>query len=114
MKDRDYSGNERREFFRIFYPIRARPRLTIRESSYDVLDICERGIRFLHPAADSLKSDEVVRASVSFRDGETLEVEGRILRLQGHNVVLRLQTFIPIARIMKEQRYLMSRFLCYE
>jgi hypothetical protein len=114
MKERDYAGSERREFFRILYPIHARPRLIIQDASYDVLDVCERGIRFLHPTADALKSHVVVSATVTFRDGETLHVEGKILRLQGNNVVLHLQTYIPTARIMKEQRYLISRFIGFE
>lgn len=106
-------GRDRREHYRIVYPSRARPKLTVGETHYWVVDMCERGLRFLHPQADSLEVGQTVRGTVLFADGSSMAVEGEVMRVGTGEAVLHLAVPVPAARILQEQRHLISRFPGY-
>lgn len=106
-------GKNRREHYRIVYPIRARPRLRVGKAVFPVLDLCERGLRFLHPDPDSLQLGQTIRGRVSFGDGTSMVVEGEVMRTGRSEAVLHLAIRIPPARILQEQRHLIGRFPGY-
>jgi hypothetical protein len=106
--------NQRRELYRIVYPIGARPSLEVDGRSHPVVDLCERGVRFLHPKAEELSLGWRLQGLLHFGDGTTMEVEGEVMRVEFNQAVLHLGTPISPARILKEQRYLLSRFPRYE
>ncbi len=85
---------EKRDDFRVKFPDIERPKLTMSEERFDVLDISKRAIRF------SLGTK--LRATITFRDGESLNVEGAILRIQSNEIILRLSKDMPSERIFRE------------
>ena len=106
MNDKkDHGEEQRREHFRIEYPYTERPKLTITGGEFTAIDVSETGMKF------AIKKP--LRAAITFHDGETLNVEGEILRIQGNEVVVRFSKGIPPRRIMKEQQYLLSKYIGY-
>lgn len=85
---------EEREDFRIMYPHDKRPGLIMREERLDVIDISRRAIRF------SLGT--TLRATITFQDGESLNIEGAILRCQENEIIVKLSKDMPSERIFKE------------
>lgn len=110
---RRYSGTQKREFFRVEYPIKYRPKLVIAEdeNEYDVVDISERGVKFLSKGGEGFEDN--VEGTITFHDGESLDVVGKVLRRANNKVVLSLVQKIPFRRIIKEQRYLINKLWLY-
>jgi len=101
---------ERRAHFRIVYPSKARPSLTIGEESFPVVDLCERGIRFMRKDNTSFEVGQLLKATITFAHKRTMELVGEILRVQGNETVVFLATRIPHGFILEEQRYLLKNF----
>jgi hypothetical protein len=99
----------RRNLYRIVYPLEERPALEMGQSLHDVVDCSERGIRYElnHQRIPALGSH--LEGTLHFRRGESVPVEGVILRTERGIVVLALNPPLPFAQMMAEQRYLRSK-----
>lgn len=100
-----------REFYRLEYPSKERISLKSGDLSYEVVNISEKGAKLLDKSGEKLDPEKTISGTVTFHNGETIEVEGTILRIldQGYFVIL-FSKRIPFSSIMKEQRYLMERY----
>ena len=108
MGENKYPGPDRRKYFRIEYPPEARPLLTIGKKTFPVMDISEKGIRFLNDK--QAKFADWVKGVLTFHDGDALEFEGKIVWERGGELGVQIVvTPIPPARVFAEQRYLVSR-----
>ncbi len=105
MKDKVYDGEERRDHFRIKYPHVERPKLEILGENFDIIDISERGIKFY--------GGPKFQTTITFHDGEFFDIEGKVLRTQNNEMVVQLLQSIPFERIIKEQRYLVTKYVGY-
>jgi hypothetical protein len=99
----------RRNLYRIVYPLEERPSLEVGRSLHIVVDCSERGIRYElnHQRIPALGSQ--VTGTLHFRRGESVRVEGVILRTERGIIVLSLNPPLPFAAMMAEQRYLRSK-----
>ena len=95
MKDERYHGVEKRDDLRVKYAHVERPKLMIAEEAFKIVDISERGIRFL--------LEPTLRATLTFRDGESVQIEGKISRIFNNEIAVRLSKGIPPERIEKEK-----------
>jgi len=109
MTEEHYSGEQRRRFYRIKYPLIERPTITVDKKEYKVIDISEGGVKFFSPVT-SFKVSEYIKGLIKFHDGEVMPVEGHVLRLQNKRVIILLDRKIPLQRILKEQRYLIKKY----
>ena len=98
-----------REFYRIAYPTTLRPRLLVLGHTFEVIDICERGIRFVLGEAMAPEEGYALEGTVRFRRGETINVQGEVLRVKDGEVAARLDSGVPLRAIMEEQRFLLDR-----
>ena len=102
---------DRRTHFRIGYPISARPRVKIGAAEYSVLEISERGLRFAESSSGEFQSDQEITGCLIFSDGESFQLRGRVVHAKtGRYVGVHLIDQIPLAKIISEQRYLISHF----
>jgi len=99
-KDRKKThGPEKRNFVRLVYPPDKRPILTVDENSFEVLNICETGLKFLnHMEKDFGKQ---VFGKVIFQNGGSITINGKI-RWEGGREIGLLVTKIP-AFIIKQE-----------
>jgi len=108
---------QRREYFRVVYPIQASPEIT--NLSAKVIDISVTALRFelLTQKAEkaNLTLAKKIKMEVKFHDGQLLKIEGTITRMtreQFSNCVFVCMFEKPISSeiITKEQSYLLKNF----
>lgn len=95
-----------REHYRIQYPTAARPRIVIEGSSYEVIDISERGVRFRIGEEVTLGVGDQILGQVRFKRTDPVIVTGRVLRIVGREVAAKLEAGVPLKAMIEEQRYL--------
>lgn len=110
MSDEAQSLPQRRAFYRVVYPLTARPILIIRKQTFEVIDISEKGVRFSLEGNPVVQSDENLTAVITFHDYESITLEGKILRMENNEIALLLTRGIPYKRIVKEQQFLIKNY----
>lgn len=103
QKNKNVKMNKR-AYYRVRYPIACRPNLAMLNSVYEVIDISEHGIRFFGNDVSRFHSDMEIQAILTFNDGSSLGIKGKIIRIDKKNAVMHLQDCIPFGRIVAEQR----------
>ncbi len=98
-----------REHYRVAYPAALRPRFLVQGFTFEVVDISERGLRFRLSDATEPEPGNEVEGTIRFRSGETITVQGHILRVVNQEVAVRLDSGVPLRLIMEQQRYLLDR-----
>ena len=100
-----------RQYYRIKYPSFYRPKIKIQEedNENDVVELSERGVRFLYEGTRPLSKGLELHVTIIFYDGTTFQFAGELLRAEKKDVILRFSRNLPLSRIMKEQRYLITR-----
>ncbi len=98
-----------REYYRVAYPVALRPKLLVQGHTFDVVDVCEHGIRFALGDASSPEAGFEIEGTLRFRRGETLPLRGTVLRVMDGEVAASLEMGIPLRAIMEEQRFLLDR-----
>jgi hypothetical protein len=97
-----------RAFYRIRYPVFLRPTLLIGAERFVVVDVSERGLRFLATGSGP-PPGAVVVARLSLLEMSPIEVEGTVVRREGGHVALVLARGVPFAVILDQQRLLQQR-----
>lgn len=110
MRKKEHSGENKREFYRVRYPVSERPVLRLEGRTYEVIDISEKGIKFFCKQPWVFKVELEVQFTVNFRGDEQLELEGKVLRIDGSVIIISLSEGVPLARIVQEQRYIRAKY----
>ena len=103
-------SNERRNYFSINYPVVEQPSLNIGGMDHKVIDISEGGIKFYCSKNSQFEVGQEIEAEIIFHDGESVEVLGRVLRVESNEIVLQTSKGIGFERSIKEQRYLIQKY----
>ena len=102
--------NGPREHFRIRYPERDRPWLTVGDFTLQVLDLSESGAGL--PGTDLFQEDQpAMEISIAFSDGGEFLTSAVFVRSNSERTGIRFLRMVPLGRILKEQRRLNERFL---
>ena len=105
------SEAQKRQFFRVIYPIVERPKVIVAGKSYKIIDLSEGGLKiYVKPQPVSLKVDAIIVGKVFFADGVSQEFTGKILRTHEDFIVVRTSVGISLQRIMNEQRFLIGKY----
>ncbi len=100
---------QKRAYFRIVYPVGDRPKIMLRNETFDVIDLSEMGVRFVSRNAGRwLGVAEALQATIVFFDKEKVTVIGRVLRANDDQVILHLSRGIPLTKVMAEQRRILQ------
>jgi len=102
MKNKKYNGPERRKSVRVTYSPDKRPVLIVGENEFEVADISEMGLRFFNDR--KIEFGHWVRGTVKLLCGESIEVEGMIVRKERIDIYMNVN--IPISKniLMNEQQ----------
>ncbi|MEW6671861.1 MAG: PilZ domain-containing protein [Thermodesulfobacteriota bacterium] len=103
IADKDYEGSEKREYPRVSYPVADKPRLKIGKKKYEVIDISQRGLRFLKNEKGMLPQH--VNGKLTLLCGESFSIEGSLIWEQDDDFALYLKNIIPETLIQKEKSY---------
>ncbi len=113
MQKKRYTTEDQREHFRIRYPIAGRPGLSLLNYVFEVIDVSEHGIRFAGNKINQLQVEMELPATITFSDGSSLKVHGRILRVDKKVVVMYMPESIPFVKIVAEQRFIKMNYPGY-
>ncbi|MEN8263742.1 MAG: PilZ domain-containing protein [Nitrospirota bacterium] len=109
LKKKNIKMNKR-EYYRVRYPIACRPNLAILNSVYEIMDISEHGIKFLGNDVSRFHSDMKIDGMITFDDGISIGIKGKIIRIDRNNAVMFLMESIPFGRIVAEQRFIKVKY----
>ena len=99
---------EKRKYYRVEYPATMRPTLKIRKHEFEVMNVSEKGVMF--SIDKKLQFGRWVSGVVTFHDGQTVGIEGKIVREHENNIGMLLTIkSIPYSKILSEQQ-LLARF----
>ena len=100
-----------REFYRLEYPPAGAPVFIDEGVSRRVVDLGEGGFRYAHDRAEDVSAGQTVKGVIEFPEGDTLDVEGTVVRIQNGEVAVRCAArVIPLAIVLSEQMRLRRRF----
>ena len=104
METDSYQGPERRNYNRIVYKPKTRPRLMVGAYEFQVLDINEGGLRFEN--LEHVQLNERLNGSMTFLNGLTVDIDGQVEWQENGEVGLSFEFLIPTAVIEQEQRHI--------
>jgi hypothetical protein len=104
MKNKKYEGPERRKSIRVTYPLDKRPVLKVGENEFEVADISEMGLRFFNDR--KIEFQHRVCGTVKLLCGESVDVEGMIVRKKRVDIYMNVNIPILTNILMKEQQQL--------
>ncbi len=110
MIEREFKGVNSREFYRVEYPEQERPLIKINEDELEVIDISEKGGKFLNDKGVKLDPGSMVEGTITFHNGEAITVMGKVLRAFSDQVVICFTKGVPFGAILNEQRYLKENY----
>jgi hypothetical protein len=90
-----YEGTQRRAHYRIEYPITERPLLIKDKEEYEIIDVCESGVKFFTKPGHVFLPFQSLLGKIKFHNDEYEEIEGKILRADDSIVVAVLTKKIP-------------------
>jgi PilZ domain len=99
-----------RAYYRVWYPLRLRPTLLIGAERFNVVDVSERGLRFVAMSQGPMLGTGVV-ARLFLPEVDPIEVEGIVVRRDARHAALSLVRGIPFHVILDQQRLLHQRTL---
>ena len=104
---------EKRDCFRIIYPIVERPGVYFGKKRFEVIDISQGGIKYA--IEDAIFAEEwpkglTVEAEVKLLCGVSQKITGKVLRVSGVHVILLLEPKIPLKIMLDEQRKLINKY----
>jgi len=110
MNGKTHKGKERRVYYRIGHPYADMPKLMVWGDEYQVIDVSEEGVNFRCDEYSGVKPGQTISATITFHDGESFDLEGKIFRIKDNEIVIKLSKGIPYKRIVQEQRYLIRKY----
>jgi hypothetical protein len=102
--------SQKRDHFRIVFPLDQRPCLAAGLAEWDVIDLSENGARVAVSGNTSLCSREAFAATIRFHDGAAGAVIATIQRREQDHVTLSFAEPLAYSLIMAEQRRLLRLF----
>lgn len=98
-----------RAYYRLVYPMALRPRLRIGALNYEVVDLSEQGVRFIHAGPDGPAVGATLQGRLRLPTGEVLDIEGTVVRVAAPSVAMTLTKGVPFAVMIEQQRHINQR-----
>ncbi len=94
---------QRREHFRLTYPLGSQPVLVVNGECYDVREISEGGLRFASEASTEYLGKKLIEADIHFPDGTKSSVEGKVVRQEKNETIFELFKHVSHPIIIAQQ-----------
>lgn len=106
----EVDGAQRRQYYRLKYPKKARPLMCIEDQFFQVSESSEKGIRILMNNLAHLYYGFKLSGKVRLHDNHEVEVEGSILRFDEDEVVVQLNKGLSFRDMVAEQRHIRQKY----
>ena len=101
-------NEDRRAYFRIRYPRVERPTIRIGQRDFAVSELSEGGARIV--GVNLTQGDQKFPAEICFPDGDTVSIEGVVLRHTGSETAVEFSKRIAAQRMFAEQMRLCRKY----
>ncbi len=102
--------NQKREHFRLRYPLLARPRLRMADLTGSITELSERGMRLSLAKLTALTADTPVVGSLKMACGTLCDIRGTVIRVDGDEIIVSLSEGPSYKDMITEQRHIAQRF----
>src|SRR5690349_18924889 len=102
--------SQRRNYFRIRFPVTQRPCLVVNSAHFEILELSETGAGVAAADVTMFDSSGEFEATILFRDGTMADVTARVHRQEADEIILRFPEGLPYSVVTAEQRRLMKLF----
>ena len=101
---------QKREYYRVEYPLNDRPALLSKEGEFEIIDISEGGVKFKAENYRHFSVGDMLGLSIKFSDNYTFNCMGKIVRIDNENVAVNNMHHIPLERIRSEHLQLIQKY----
>ncbi len=109
----DLSGIQKRKYYRLRYPKRARAVLRVQDELFHVSEVSERGIRILTRRVEDFCRGVHLSGFLDMNDESQIRIEGAILRHDDEEVILQLTKGPSFKNMVAEQRHIKNKYPSY-
>ncbi len=109
MNSEPAERKERRQHFRLQYPLAERPMSLIRGEAYPILDLSEGGIRIQVAQNTQFVEGETLALTMQLASKE-FDVAGKVVRVKESSVGILLTEAIPLSTIRDVERTLREKY----
>ncbi len=102
--------DDRRNHYRLQYPPSEQPTIRIDGRKLKVFDLSEGGAKVVLAGGYEPRPDQPIVAVIQFADGQTMTVEGVVLRVDQEWLTLRFTKGVSQKRMLWEQVRLRKRY----
>ena len=104
------SVEQKRKYYRLRYPKRARPILRIKDQYYHICEVSEKGIRVLIENVASVYRGLTMAGTLRLHGNTQISVEGAVLRFDNDEVILLLSKGPTLKNMLEEQRHIKNKY----
>ncbi|OLQ93806.1 peptide chain release factor A [Vibrio ponticus] len=101
---------QKRRYYRLKYPRRAMPVVSIDEQLFHVSEISEKGIRIIMNNLASLYRGLTLTGTLSLGIENQIKVKGQILRFDDNEVILELHQGPSFKDMVEQQRHIRNNY----
>jgi hypothetical protein len=101
---------QKRDFFRIPFPVAERPKLLVGLREYEVLDLSERGAKIAASECSPWNHEDAFTMTIRFKDGTSVTTTAELQRREVDHLILRFSQGLPYSIIVAQQRRLLHLF----
>lgn len=100
---------QKRKFYRLRYPKRARPFVRFGDEMFQVTEVSEGGIRMVVSNYGSMYKGLTVKGILNLNDSR-IDIEGAVLRFEGDEVIVQLLKGPSFKIMVDEQRHIRNKY----
>ncbi|KJY84924.1 peptide chain release factor A [Vibrio galatheae] len=101
---------QKRQFYRLRYPKRARPFVRLGEELFKVTEVSEGGIRMVVNNTETMYKGLSVKGVLNLNDENRVEIEGAVLRFEHDEVIVQLRKGPTFKIMVDEQRNIRNKY----
>ncbi|MBD1557221.1 PilZ domain-containing protein [Vibrio sp. S9_S30] len=103
-------SKQSRQYYRLRYPKSERPRIKAWDHQFPVTEISEKGLRFLFSSEVEIKKRMEIKGTIILSGGESFDISGEVLRVDGVELVIKLEEGPSLKQMAAEQIRIRKKF----
>lgn len=104
------SFEQKRQFYRLKYPKRARPYVRLGEEMFQVTEVSEGGMRMIVNNFNSMYKGLSIKGILNLNDEDQVEIEGAVLRFDQGEVIVQLRKGPTFKIMVEQQRHIKTKY----
>ena len=101
---------QKREYYRVEYPLNERPALLSMDDEFEVVDISEGGLKFKVDSNINLSVGDELGGTIKFSDNYTFVCKGKVIRIDDGKVAINYTHNLPLERVRLEHLLLIQKY----